>query len=56
VEEEDFANNILKVIQDDQLRQELAQKAKAGAQQFTAVACATRMRTLYEQIVAANKR
>lgn len=51
VEEADFADGILRLVQDRQLRSELAQKAKADSERFTAAACSARMRALYEDLI-----
>lgn len=55
VEEADFANSILRLIEDANLRQELGQKAKADSKRFTASVCAAKMRALYVELTRGSK-
>jgi len=52
VEQADFADNILRLVEDDPLRRHLGEKAKSASVQFTAPACAARMRALYAELTS----
>jgi glycosyltransferase involved in cell wall biosynthesis len=54
IQEADFADNILRMIQDKKLHQELAEKARSGSQCFRAPVCAARMKALYEEVTAGS--